>query len=178
MITLCTYRLYKGLHKHWLQLLSFDFEYTLTVLGCSDSSHWSEIKKKPWTLCWDSPRIVLTSSLFVSVIPQFTKGRKETRKCPQEPAGQMCPHWGKVLRRSTWTGEKVRSSLPAPLRQSTSFIHFLYCDFQYWRCFCSYNDFEHLFVIEAYFCLAKIILCVVFVHCCFSKYGWRYCHYN
>lgn len=52
---------------------------------------------------------------------QFTKGCKETCECPEEPAGQMRPHWGKVLRRGPWTGEKVCSPLPAPFWQSMSF---------------------------------------------------------
>lgn len=46
--------------------------------------------KKP--LCQDFSILVLTCSLFMPVIPQFTKGCKETCKRPQEPAGQMCPH--------------------------------------------------------------------------------------
>lgn len=35
----------------------------------------------------------------------------------------MRPHWGKVLRRGPWTGEKVCSPLPAPFWQSMSFTH-------------------------------------------------------
>lgn len=84
-------------------------------------------KKTVWQ---DFSRLVLTS-LFMSAIPQFTKGCKETCKRPQEPAGQMCPHWGEVLRRSTWTGEKVCCPVPAPLRQSMSFIHFLWLSLHY-----------------------------------------------
>lgn len=69
--------------------------------------------------CWVKHcNVVFVKSVFAF---QFTKGCKETCERPEEPAGQMRPHWGKVLWRGSWTGEKVCSPLPAPFWQSMSF---------------------------------------------------------
>lgn len=55
---------------------------------------------------------------------QFAQGCEETHQRPEEPAGQVRSHRGKVLWGSPRVGEKVRGALPAPLWQSTSTLHF------------------------------------------------------